>query len=131
MGGEPLGLVLIDDNLSMVVFDRVEGCHEQSLEPLKRIGLGVDDELIAGEEPVEKTAQHLIDHLLLGGEVVVETARQNPGGVGDVAHRGGSQTSFGEHRGREVQQLLTAGCRRWGRRCHGCWLDTDITSPVR
>ncbi len=55
--------------------------------------------------------------------MVIKAARQDAGAVGDVAHRGGPQTAFGEHRRRQLKQFVAP--------VHGCWLDTEITSPVR
>src|SRR4029453_7517532 len=51
---EPLCLVLIDDDLRVPMFDRLERGHEQTLQPLKRIRLGVDDLLVATEQPVQE-----------------------------------------------------------------------------
>ena len=63
---ESLRLVLIDDDLGMMMLDRFEGSNEQTREPGKRVRLGIDDVLVALEEPVQKTSKHLVDHLLLG-----------------------------------------------------------------
>ena len=93
------------------MLDRLERRHEQALEPLERVGLGGDDLLVALEEPVEEPAQQLVDHLLLGGEVVVETAGQDACGVGDVAHGGGAQPALGEHRRGEIQKLVAPAHR--------------------
>lgn len=61
-GRRVVGLVLIDDHLGVMVFDRVEGGHEKALEALHRVGLGVDDLLVALEQPVEESTQYLINH---------------------------------------------------------------------
>ena len=87
----------------MPVLDGLERRHEQSLEPFERVRLGGGDFLIALEEPIEEVAQHLVDHLLFGGEVVVQAAGKDARGVGDVAHGGGAQTALGEHRRGELQ----------------------------
>ena len=77
--------------------------------PLSRssgFGFFCDDLLVALEEPVEEPAQHLVDHLLLGGEVVIEAAGQDSGRVGDVAHGRRPQPTLGEHRRRELEKLV-------------------------
>src|ERR1700758_5147295 len=71
---QSLRLVLVDHHLRVPALDRVEGGHEQSLQALQRIWLRVNDVLIAGEQPVEEVAEHLVDHLFFGGEVVVQAA---------------------------------------------------------
>src|SRR5882757_7110504 len=82
---EPLGFVLVDDDLRVPMLYGLERRQEQSLESLQRIGVGVEDLAIAGEQPVEEPAQQVVDHLLLGGEVVIQAAGQNARAVGDVA----------------------------------------------
>ena len=81
-----------------------------------------------GEQPVEEAAQQLVDHLFLRREVVVQAAGQDARRVGDIAHGGGAQPALGEHRGGELEQL---GASTDGGGIHGCWLDIEITSPVR
>jgi hypothetical protein len=126
--GQPLGLVLVDDHLRVPVLDRLERRHEQTLEPLERIGLGLDDLLVAAEQPVQKVPQDLLDHLLLALEVVIEAAGQDSRGVGDVAHGGRTKAALGEHGRGEIEELVATTDRLFR---HGCWLDTEITSPVR
>ena len=86
-------------------FDRLERRHEQALEPFQRSRFGRDDLLVAVEQPVEESAQHLVDHLLLGREVVIETAGQDSRRVGDVTNGRGPQPAVGEHRRGELEQL--------------------------
>ncbi|SHY36261.1 Uncharacterised protein [Mycobacteroides abscessus subsp. abscessus] len=38
--------------------------------------------------------------------MVIEAARQNAGGVGDIPHGGRPQTALGEHLGGKAQQLI-------------------------
>jgi len=56
-------------------------------------------------------AQDLLDHLVLGLEVVVEAAREDPGLVGDVAHRRAEDALAGEDGGGDGQDLVPAGRR--------------------
>jgi hypothetical protein len=113
--------------------DRLERRHEQPFEPLEWILLGRDDLLVAVEQPVQEAAQHLVDHLFFGREVVVQTAGQDAGRIRDVAHRRRPQAPLGEHLRGEPQELVASGVGRSRRTLsgHGCWLDTEITSPVR
>src|SRR4051812_35413026 len=74
---QPLGLVLVDDDLGVPVLDGLERRHEQALPPFEGIGFPVDYVLIPAEQPVEEVLQDLFDHLLLGPEVVVQAARQD------------------------------------------------------
>ena len=74
--------------------------------------------LIAGEQPVQEAAQHLVDHLLFGREMVVQTAGQDAGAVGDVAHGGGAQPALGEHRRGELQQLVAPAACLTGHSVH-------------
>ncbi len=87
MRRQPLGLVLVNDDLRVPVLDRFERRHEQALEPFEWIGFGCHDLLVALEQPVEEAAQQFVDHLLLRGEVVVQATRQDSGGIGDIAYR--------------------------------------------
>ena len=80
---------------------------------------------------VEEVAQDLVDHRLLGVEVVVQAAGQDAGRVGDVAHGRRAQPAFGEQLGGDAQQLAAPVERRLGGGAHGCWLLTETTSPVR
>ncbi len=106
---QPLGLVLIDDDLGVPVLDGLERRHEEPpLDALQRIGLALDDLLVAAEEPVEEIPEDLLDHLLLGLEVVVEAAGEDSGGIRDVAHGGGPQSTVGEHGRGELQKLVAA-----------------------
>src|SRR5271166_2307604 len=105
---QPLGFVLVDDDLRMPILDRLERRHEQSLEPLQGIWFAVDDLAVTGEEPVEEPAHQVVDHLFFGGEVVVQAAGQDAGAVGDIAHGGGAQAALGEHLRSELQQLVSA-----------------------
>src|SRR5215217_440098 len=111
-GRQPLGLVLIDDDLGVPVFDCLERRHEQPLEPFERIGFGVDDLLIATEQPVQEIPQHLLHHLLFALEMVIQAAGQNARGIGDVAHGRRAQPALGEHRRGELQQLVAAARKR-------------------
>ena len=64
--------------------------------------------------------------------MVVQAAGQDPGGIGDVAHRRRPHAALGEHARRQGEQLraaVGAVARRWAP--HGCWLLTEMTSPVR
>src|SRR5258705_10301429 len=112
---QPLGPVLVDDDLRVPVRDRLERRHEQTLESLQRIRFRRNDLLVPVEQPVQEAAQQLVDHLLLGREVVVQAAGQNSRGVRDVTDRGGSQPALGEHRRGELEKLVASA-----RRLAGC-----------
>src|SRR5258708_7533254 len=47
-------------------------------------------------------------HLLLGGEVIVDGAREHPNLARDVAHRGDMVAALAEQPGGNVEQLLAA-----------------------
>ena len=109
---QPLGLVLIDDDLRVPVLDRLEGNHEQPLDARRAGRLAVDDLLVAREQPVEEVPQDLLDHLLLGLEVVIEAAREDARRVGDVPHGRRAQAALGEHRRGEFEKLVAAAWKR-------------------
>ena len=49
---------------------------------------------------------------------MVQTAGQDAGTVGDIAHRGGTQSSLGEHFRGELQQLVSPAVGLTGHSVH-------------
>ena len=62
--------------------------------------------------------------------MVVEAARQDAGGVGDVAHGGVREAALGEQLARDAEQLVSS-VRHQVFLAQACWLLTETTSPVR
>jgi hypothetical protein len=71
------------------------GAHDP-LQDGARIVVGLGGLAVVGEHLVEKPLQDLVPDRLLGIEVVVEAAREDAGGVGDLAHGRRAEPLFGE-----------------------------------
>ncbi|SIL22855.1 Uncharacterised protein [Mycobacteroides abscessus subsp. abscessus] len=99
-------LRLIDGDLRVLGLDSVEGRQEQALEGVDRIQIRGGNFAITREQTLEKVTQQLVDDRFLGVEMVIEAARENAGGVGDIPHGGRPQTALGEHLGGKAQQLI-------------------------
>ena len=61
-----------------------------------------------GEQPVADVVEHLEEQRPLRREVLVEDGLRDPGGAGDVVHRGRVEAALGEHLARDVEELAAA-----------------------
>jgi hypothetical protein len=80
----------------------------QGFEGLARPELGLQDGVVAVPELVEEGAQDLLEHRLLGVEVVVEAAGEHAGMVRDLAYGGGVVALLGEHLGGGAEEFAAA-----------------------
>ena len=60
------------------------------------------------EQPIQEAAQHLVDHLLLRGEVVIQAARPHADAFADVAHGRGVDAPICEQCCGDAGDLLLA-----------------------
>ncbi len=126
---EVVGFVLEDGDLVAVLVDRFERHPHRCFELAAGIVLTSDDVGVLAEQILLEGRQDLVDHRLLGVEMVIQRAAEDASGIRDVAHRGVLEAFGGEQLCSNLQQLVTArgGLSRLG---HARWLETETTSPV-
>ena len=105
-------VVLEDRDLAVVLVDRVEGDPHRPLELGARVGVAGQDLVVLPEQLLLERRQDLVDHRLLGVEVVVEAAGQDAGGVRDVADRGVAEALLREEARRRWRAARRGGWRR-------------------
>ena len=80
------------------------------------------------QQPVADLVEQRHVQILLGVEVLVEHRFGDPGGFGDVVHRGAMEAVSGEHLDRDVEDLFAAGGSGKSD-AHTCYLRVTSTAP--
>lgn len=107
------GLLLVDGDGGAVPVDLPEGLGDEGLDGLPGAETGGEDGVVPLPQLGEEGGEDLVEHRLLGVEVVVEAAGKHAGGVRDLADGGGVVPLGGEHLGGGVEEFpapLGRGC---------------------
>ena len=111
---EVVGLVLEDRDLRGMLVDRLEREPHDPVELGAGVVVGGQHVVVRREQLVLEGGEDLVDHRLLGVEVVVEAAAEDAGRLGDVADRGVLESLVGEEPGGDLQQLAAPASGRGG-----------------
>ena len=104
-----VGVLLVDRDVAVVPVDLAEGLGDQCLERLPGRAVGGLDGVVPVQQLGQEGVEDLVDHRLLGVEVVVEAAREHAGGVGDLADGGGVVALLGEQPRRRCRGVRGGG----------------------